>query len=138
MLKKYILIVVLYYFPVAYLPLLFAGLQIHNNFFLQFLIAAILGLCIIIVNPIIGFLTIKGNVLTKFLFRLVFIIAAVYAMDSSIPLLHIIPGGISHQLLDALNLTKEIPSFMMNKLATLALISLLLAFWGIIVDILIN
>ncbi len=131
--RKILLLTLLFYIPLVYIPYILTGIGIKNQFPIILLLSFIFAVSIFIVRPIVEFLTIRNNLITKLLLGFFIMLGAVYSCSHSIYLLHISNGGI--EIPFAGLPISQIP-LVLNQTENTIIASLLLAFWGIISNIL--
>jgi len=136
MVKKYILLFLTYIIPVEFIPIVFSGITIKYSYLGIFLISLILAGALLLLDPIFNFLTVKENIITKFLLCIAFMYGAVYVIITYIKIIEIQNGKILTTLVKG-TIYQTYLHFSLTNFEIITITSIILAIWGIIMTILI-
>jgi hypothetical protein len=133
MVRRFIVVTLVYYLPIMYLPVLVTGIGIQHTFPSIMLLCVIFGFAISIVQPILDFLTIKDNRLTQMVFAFVSVYGALLGLVYYTKLMSVGNGTI----LSGISFVHRF-SLSLNVIENTIIASLLLAIWGIITIMLVK
>jgi len=132
MIRKAFILIFIYFPAIFCLHFLLSGFRPMYGILGSFAVSLLVSLGIVLVRPIIIFLTVKHNIFTRIILAFLFITGIIYIISKYSPLLRVTAGNITFLTSHSLGQYLPVSVPALPGIATLLIASLLLAIWGII------